>query len=68
MPRLSRCLAFIALVSLPPLVQDYAAAADHAAELQTALIRAQHLKRGINASQWFAQSAMDYSAARTILR
>src|SRR5580658_2046357 len=65
MPRLSRCLAFIALVSLPPLVQDYAAAADHAAELQTALIRAQHLKRGINASQWFAQSATDYSATRT---
>jgi aryl-phospho-beta-D-glucosidase BglC (GH1 family) len=34
-------------------------------ELQTAQARAQHLKRGINASMWFAQSANDYSAART---
>ena len=41
------------------------AAQDHAAALRTAFSRAQHLKRGINASQWFAQSAGDYSAART---
>ena len=31
----------------------------------TAFARAQHLKQGINASEWFAQSASDYSAART---
>ncbi len=41
-----------------------AAAQDHAAGLQTAFARAQHLKHGINASEWFAQSS-DYSAART---
>jgi endoglucanase len=32
-----------------------AAAQDRAADVQTAMARAQHLKRGINASQWFAQ-------------
>jgi endoglucanase len=31
------------------------AAQDRAAEVQTAFARAQHLKRGINAAQWFAQ-------------
>ena len=41
-----------------------APAQDRAAALQTALARAQHLKQGINASEWFAQ-AEDYSAART---
>src|SRR6266571_5749593 len=38
---------------------------DRAAGLQTAQTRAQHLKHGINASEWFAQSASDYSTART---
>jgi len=38
---------------------------DYAAGLRTAIARAQHLRHGINASQWFAQSANDYSAART---
>jgi endoglucanase len=38
---------------------------DRAAGLRTAIARAQHLRHGINASQWFAQSANDYSAART---
>jgi len=33
--------------------------------VQTAFARVQHLKHGINASEWFAQSASDYSAART---
>jgi hypothetical protein len=42
-----------------------AVAQNHAVGLQTALARAQHLRRGINASEWFAQSASDYSAART---
>jgi aryl-phospho-beta-D-glucosidase BglC (GH1 family) len=37
---------------------------DRAASLRMAMARAQHLKQGINASQWFAQ-ADDYSAART---
>jgi endoglucanase len=40
-----------------------AAARDRAADVKTAFARAQHLKRGINASEWFAQSR-DYSAAR----
>jgi aryl-phospho-beta-D-glucosidase BglC (GH1 family) len=42
-----------------------AAAQDRAAELKTAFDRAQHLRHGINASEWFAQSPQDYSAART---
>ena len=52
---------FVALlaVALPAAAQDYAAG------LQTAFARAQHLRRGINASEWFAQSSGDYSAART---
>ena len=35
------------------------------ADAHTAFTRAQHLRHGINASQWFAQSASDYSATRT---
>ena len=54
-----RWLAAALVLSLPATAQD------HAAGLQTALARAQHLKRGINASQWFAQSSRDYSAAHT---
>ncbi|HUD14630.1 MAG TPA: cellulase family glycosylhydrolase, partial [Terracidiphilus sp.] len=38
---------------------------DRAVGVREAFARAQHLKHGINASQWFAQSASDYSAART---
>jgi aryl-phospho-beta-D-glucosidase BglC (GH1 family) len=53
------CLAAILALALP------AAAQDSAAGVQTAFARAQHLKHGINASEWFAQSAGDYSAART---
>jgi aryl-phospho-beta-D-glucosidase BglC (GH1 family) len=40
-------------------------ALDRVAGVGTAFARAQHLRHGINASQWFAQSASDYSAART---
>ena len=58
MPTFPRCLALVVMAALPALAQD------RAADLQTAFARAQHLKRGINASQWFAQSR-DYSAART---
>jgi aryl-phospho-beta-D-glucosidase BglC (GH1 family) len=42
-----------------------AVAQDRSAGLQTAFARAQHLRHGINASEWFAQSPNDYSAART---
>jgi aryl-phospho-beta-D-glucosidase BglC (GH1 family) len=54
-----RCLAALLALALP------AAAQDHAAALRTAFARAQHLKRGINTSQWFSQSPGNYSAART---
>ena len=54
-----RYLVVLLALTLP------AAAQDRAAGVQTATARAQHLKRGINASEWFAQSARDYSAART---
>jgi len=40
-------------------------AQDRAGDVQTAFARAKHLRHGINASEWFAQSANDYSAART---
>ena len=42
-----------------------ATAQDRAAGVQTAFARAKHLQHGINASEWFAQSPNDYSAART---
>ena len=58
-----RCLGVV-LASMLAVVLC-AAAQDRAAGLQTAFARAQHLQHGINASQWFAQSANDYSAART---
>jgi aryl-phospho-beta-D-glucosidase BglC (GH1 family) len=56
---LDRCLVFLLVAALPALAQD------RAADLRTAFARAEHLKRGINASEWFAQSASGYSAART---
>jgi endoglucanase len=51
------CAALLSL-TLPALAQD------HAAALQTAITRAQHLRHGINASSWFAQSS-DYSPQHT---
>jgi aryl-phospho-beta-D-glucosidase BglC (GH1 family) len=57
--RLTRCFAFIVLLTFPVLAQD------RAADQQIAFARARHLRHGINASEWFAQSAGDYSAART---
>jgi len=54
-----RCLVAMLAVAKP------GAAQDRAAELKVALARAQHLRHGINASEWFAQSPTDYSAART---
>lgn len=38
---------------------------DRTAGLRIAFARAQHLRHGINASEWFAQQATNYSAART---
>ena len=38
---------------------------NRAAEVKIAFARAQHLKRGINVSHWFSQSANDYSAQHT---
>ncbi len=52
-------LAILLVLTVPASAQDRAAAT------QTAFARAQHLRHGINASEWFAQSANDYSAART---
>ncbi len=57
--RLMCCLAFLVLLSIPVLAQD------RPSDQQTAFVRARHLRHGINASEWFAQSASDYSAART---
>ena len=57
--RLMHCLAFVVLLSIPVLAQD------RPSDQQTAFARARHLRHGINASEWFAQSASDYSAART---
>jgi hypothetical protein len=54
-----RCFAALLALALPAAAQDYAAGT------QTAFARAQRLLRGINASEWFAQSPGDYSAART---
>jgi aryl-phospho-beta-D-glucosidase BglC (GH1 family) len=57
------CLAALLAFALPAAAPI--AAQDHAADVQTAFARAHHLRHGINASEWFAQSASDYSAART---
>jgi endoglucanase len=54
------CLCALLALALPT-----APAQDRAAALQTAFVRARHLRHGVNASEWFAQSAGDYSAART---
>jgi endoglucanase len=48
-----RCLLVLLVLVLPAAAQD------------RAFTRAQHLRHGINASMWFAQSASDYSPART---
>jgi hypothetical protein len=52
-------LASLLLLALPLPAQDVATG------VQTAFVRARHLQHGINASEWFAQSPGDYSAART---
>lgn len=52
------CLAILVTLAVS------AAAQDRAAEVETAFARAQHLRHGINAANWFAQSN-NYSAAQT---
>ncbi len=54
-----RLFLFLLALAMPAFAQD------HAADVRTAFVRAQHLKHGINASQWFAQWPADYSAVRT---
>ncbi len=61
-----RCLMVLLALTLPVTRQDQAyGQQDSASAMRTAFARAGHLKRGINASEWFAQSPNDYSAART---
>ncbi|HLI04512.1 MAG TPA: cellulase family glycosylhydrolase [Terracidiphilus sp.] len=64
-----RCCLVVLLALVPtPFVSaagyGQTAVQDRAAGLRTAFARAQRLRHGINASEWFAQSS-DYSAART---
>jgi len=59
------CFLAVSIVFTLSAVGQAQAVLDRAAGVRTAIARAQHLKRGINASEWFAQSANDYSAART---
>lgn len=65
--RVSAALISIVLLSVPTFVSltAHVSAQDRGVQLQLAEKRAQHLRHGINASEWFAQSASDYSAART---
>ena len=73
MRRRAFCFAVLMAFAVAAVAQDFAVAAvaqdqgsaDRAEGVRTAFARAQHLRRGINASEWFAQSANDYSAART---
>jgi len=58
LPKHPRFFAFLLAMFLP------AAAQQRPEPLATAFARVQHLRRGVNASEWFAQSR-DYSAART---
>jgi endoglucanase len=57
----ARTRLFIALLvfAMPALAQD------RSADSKLAFTRAQHLRHGINASEWFAQSPGNYSAAQT---
>ena len=56
--RFFSCAALLVL-SLPLFAQD------RAADVKTASGRAQHVRHGINASEWFAQHSHDYSAKYT---
>ena len=54
----SRLLVASLVVTLPAFAED------RGADIKTAFARAQHLRHGINASEWFAQTG-NYSAAQT---
>jgi endoglucanase len=58
-----RCIALCLVTFLG--AASPALAQDHAADLQTAFSRSQHLKHGINVSHWFSQSTNDYSTHHT---
>ena len=60
---LCRKLAFF--LTLAFLVPAFGWTLDRTAETQIAFARARHLKRGINLSHWFSQSANDYSPHHT---
>jgi len=57
------CVAVVGVCSLP--LSATAQVQDRSAGIRTATARAQHLRRGINVSHWFSQSANDYSAQHT---
>jgi endoglucanase len=67
------CACLIAVLLSPTILDGAPPAAaqgqvpieDRAAAVATAFARAQHLKRGINASHWFSQSPGDYSVHHT---
>jgi endoglucanase len=54
-----RLVLFLLALIAPAMAQN------RPADVETAFSRAQHLKHGINASQWFAQHSSDYSAGWT---
>ncbi|HVZ83924.1 MAG TPA: cellulase family glycosylhydrolase [Terracidiphilus sp.] len=56
-------LVLVLFLAAPLLAQS--AAPDRSSGVRLAFARAQHLKRGINVSHWFSQSAGDYSAHHT---
>jgi len=57
---------FLATVlAVSPILSICAQTPERSAQVQIAFERAKHLKHGINASIWFAQSPNDYSAKRT---
>ncbi len=58
----SRFLFALLTITLPTFANSFAQ--DRAAEVKTAFVRAQHLRHGINASEWFAQTS-NYSAEQT---
>ena len=62
MHRRLRLLAVMLTFAIPVVAQDRSASLPGR---DTASARARHLEHGINASEWFAQSPNDYSAART---
>jgi endoglucanase len=59
------CRKVALFLTLAFLVPAFGRTLDRTAETQIAFARARHLKRGINVSHWFSQSANDYSAHHT---